>query len=60
MFLTGAEDNKRTDTKDKSVSYFAQSQTLSTWRSSLTGTWEISVLPMQVGRPSKAQAVGLA
>ena len=43
MFLSDAEDNKRTDANGKSVSYLAQSETLSTWRRSLTGTWKFNI-----------------
>jgi hypothetical protein len=60
MFLTDAENNIHTGATGKSVCDLAQSETLSTWRRSLTGTWEISILPVYTGRSSKAQAVGLA
>ena len=57
MLLSEAEDNNRIGAIGEPVRYLAQSKTLCTWRRSLTGTWEISILPVQVGRWSKAQAV---
>ena len=60
MFLSEAEDNSNTGAKGKPVLYLAQSETLCTWRCSLTGTWEISILPAQSGRLSKARATFLA
>ena len=59
MFLSEAEDNNCTNAIGKFVWYLAQSETLGTWRRSLTGTWEISILAAQAVRLSKAQAVGL-
>jgi hypothetical protein len=56
MLLSEAEDNNRTGVIGEPVRYLAQSETLCTWRCSLTGTWEISILPTRVGRGSKAQA----
>jgi len=56
MFLSEAEDKNRTNAIGEFVQYLAQSETLCTWRSSLTGTWEISILPAQSGRLSKARA----
>ncbi len=57
MFLSEAEDNNRANAIGEFVWYLAQSKTLCTWRSSLTGTWEISVSPAQAGRWGKAQAI---
>ncbi len=57
MLLSEAEDNNRTDAIGMFVRYLAQSETLCTWRSSLTGTWEISMLAAQAARWSKAQAI---
>jgi len=59
MLLSEAEDYMATRAKGKRVVNLAQSETLSTWRSSLTGTWEISILPAQSGRLSKARATFL-
>lgn len=56
MFLSEAEDNNHANAIGKFVRYLAQSKTLCTWRRSLTGTWEISVLAAQEARWSKAQA----
>lgn len=60
MFLSEAEDKNRTNVIGEFVWYLAQSETLCTWRRSLTGTWEISILPAQAGRLSKARAAFLA
>lgn len=57
MFLSETEDNKRHADNGEAGCYLAQSKTLSMWRSSLTGTWEISVPPAQAGRQRKARAV---
>ena len=56
MFLSETEDNNRMGAHGESVRYLAQSQTLCTWRRSLTGTWEISVSAAQAARWSKARA----
>ena len=56
MFLSETEDNNRTNAIGEFVWYLAQSKTLCTWRRSLTGTWEVSILPAQTGRLSKARA----
>lgn len=56
MLLSEAEDNNPPSDIGKHDGYLAQSETLCTWRRSLTGTWEISILPTRVGRWSKAQA----
>ena len=56
MFLSEAEDNNGANAIGEFVRYLAQSKTLCTWRRSLTGTWEISILPAQSGRLSKARA----
>lgn len=45
MLLSEAEDNMNANVIGECVFDLAQSETLSTWRSSLTGTWEISMLP---------------
>lgn len=57
MLLSEAEDYGGTGVNGEPGSYLAQSETLCTWRSSLTGTWEISVLPARAGRGRKAKAV---
>ena len=54
MFLSEAEDNNHANAIGEFVRYLAQSETLCTWKRSLTGTWEISILPAQSGRVSKA------
>ncbi len=59
MFLIETEDNNFIGANGKPMEYLAQSETLCTWRRSLTGTWEISILAAQAVRLSKAQAVGL-
>lgn len=45
MLLSEAEDNMNAYAMGEYVFDLAQSETLSTWRNSLTGTWEISMLP---------------
>lgn len=57
MFLSETEDNKQHVDMGETGFYLAQSETLSMWRSSLTGTWEISEPPAQAGRQWKAKAV---
>lgn len=54
MSLTETEDNNQIGDIGEPVWCLAQSETLGTWRRSLTGTWEISVLPVRAGRWSKA------
>jgi len=56
MFLSEAEDNNRSGVIGEPVRYLAQSETLCTWRRSLTGTWEISMVAARAARWSKAQA----
>ena len=60
MFLSEAEDKNDAGVIGEPKSYLAQSETLCTWRCSLTGTWEISVLPAHAGRQSKVRAIGPA
>ena len=59
MLLSEAEDYTATRAIGQRAVDLAQSETLSTWRRSLTGTWEISFTPGQVypGRLAKARAV---
>jgi len=59
MFLSEAEDKNCANVIGEFAWYLAQSETLCTWRSSLTGTWEVSMLPAQAGRLSKARATCL-
>ena len=58
MLLSEAEDNIATRAKGECVVNLAQSETLSTWRRSLTGTWEVSFTSGQVtpDRLAKARA----
>ena len=56
MLVSEAEDNNPAGANGEPDGYLAQSETLCTWRRSLTGTWEVSILPTRVGRGSKAQA----
>ena len=59
MLLSETENNRVVDAIGKSASHLAQSETPCTWRSSLYGTWEISLLPSIVeGRSYKAKATG--
>jgi hypothetical protein len=45
MLLSEAENNMGTGVIGETVHNLAQSETLGTWRRSLTGTWEISLPP---------------
>lgn len=45
MLLSEAENNMNADTMGECVFDLAQSETLCTWKSSLIGTWEISMPP---------------
>jgi hypothetical protein len=45
MLLSEAENNMNADTMGECVFDLAQSEALCTWKSSLTGTWEISMPP---------------
>jgi hypothetical protein len=59
MLLSEAENYTATRADGERVADLAQSETLSTWRRSLTGTWEISFTPGQArpGRLAKVRAV---
>lgn len=50
MRLSEAEDHLGAGARGEPVSNLAPSQTLSTWRRSLTGTWEISRMPAATPR----------
>lgn len=56
MFLSETEDNKQCAANGEAYGYLAQSKTSCMWRRSLTGTWETSEPPAQVGRRRKAKA----
>jgi len=59
MFLSDAEDNRVDGAIGKPSIHLAQSETPCTWRSSLYGTWEVSLLPFEEkGRSYKAKATG--
>ena len=59
MLLSEAEDNRAVGAIGKPTIHPAQSETPCTWRSSLYGTWEISLLPFTLkGRSCKANAIG--
>ena len=59
MLLSEAEDNRITGAIGKPAIHLAQSETPCTWRSSLYGTWEVSLLPFdEKGRSYKAKAIG--
>ncbi|HEC96595.1 MAG TPA: hypothetical protein ENI58_00285 [Nitrospirae bacterium] len=57
MLLSEAEDHIALRAKGKRAVDLAQSETLSTWRRSLTGTWDVSLTPGEVspGRLAKAR-----
>lgn len=50
MLLSEAENDIASRVEGERVADLAQSETLSTWRCSLIGTWEISFMPGQVSR----------
>lgn len=58
MLLSEAENHIAPRVHGECVANLAQSQTLSTWRRSSIGTWEISLTPGQVypGWLTKAKA----
>jgi len=58
MQLSDAEDKTITSANGELEMGLPQSETLCTWRNSVTGTWEISFVPEQnLGRLGKAKAI---
>jgi len=58
MQLSDAEDRIIISVNGELTMDLPQSETLCTWRSSVTGTWEVSLVPdVYPGRLGKANAV---
>ena len=55
MLLTETEDYKPYVAIGETYGCLTQSETLGMWRSSLTGTWEVSELPERSGRRWKVR-----
>jgi hypothetical protein len=59
MLLSETENKRVVGGNGKPTIHLAQSETPCTWRSSLYGTWEVSLLPFEEkGRSYKAEATG--